>query len=511
MRTDSLPSDPDALKAIIRAQASELAAKGSVIDQLKAELAVLKRARFGTSSEKLARIIDQLELALGECEADEAAADADRAVPLAARAKADRPARQPLPPHLPREAVVHAPPATCPDCGCVDVLKRGEDVTEVLEYVPASFRVIRHVRPRVVCRSCDRTIQAPPPRLPIERGKPGPGLVAHILTAKYCDHLPLYRQAEIYAREGVDLARSTMADWVGRASALMEPLTEALAAYVFSGDRLHGDDTPVPVLAPGNGKTRQGRLWVYVRDARPAGDAETPPAACYRFSPDRKGIHPQRHLEPFRGVLHADGYAGFKDIYKAGGTGEPRVLEAACWAHVRRKFFDLAAGGKAPLAEDALERIGELYEIEKRVRGSPAAERERIRRAEAAPKVAALKLWLERQLARLPAKSETAKVIRYALTRWQALERYLADGRIEIDNNAAERAIRPVALGRKNWLFAGSDRGGERAAGILSLIETACLNGLDPEHYLRDVLTRIADHPINRIADLLPWNIAKTA
>ncbi len=265
----------------------------------------------------------------------------------------------------------------------------------------------------------------------------------------------------------------------------------------------------MPVLAPGNGKTRQGRLWVYVRDGRPAGDTETPPAACYRYSPDRKGIHPKRHLEPFRGVLHADGYAGFKDIYKAGPDGS-RVLEAACWAHVRRKFFDLAAGGKAPLAEIALERIGELYEIEKRVRGSPAPERERVRRAEAAPKVAALKLWLERQLARLPAKNETAKAIRYALTRWQALERYLGDGRIEIDNNAAERAIRPIALGRKNWLFAGSDRGGERAAGILSLIETARLNGLDPERYLRDVLTRIADHPINRIADLLPWNIAKT-
>lgn len=510
MRIDSLPSDPDALKAIIRAQASELAAKGSVIEQLKAELAVLKRARFGTSSEKLARIIDQLELALGECEADEAAAEEERAVP-APRAKADRPARQPLPPHLPREAVVHAPPTSCPDCGGVDVLKRGEDVTEVLEYVPASFRVIRHVRPRVVCRSCDRTMQAPPPRLPIERGKPGPGLVAHVLAAKYCDHLPLYRQGEIYAREGVDLARSTMADWVGRAAALMEPLTEALAAHVFSGDRLHGDDTPVPVLAPGNGKTRQGRLWVYVRDGRPAGDAETPPAACYRFTPDRKGIHPKRHLEPFRGVLHADGYAGFKDIYKASGTDEPRVLEAACWAHVRRKFFDLAAGGKAPLAEAALEQIGELYEIEKRVRGSPAPERERIRQAEAAPKVAALKTWLERQLARLPAKSETAKAIRYALARWQALERYLGDGRIEIDNNAAERAIRPIALGRKNWLFAGSDRGGERAAGILSLIETARLNGIDPERYLRDVLTRIAEHPINRITELLPWNIAETA
>ncbi|XWN29256.1 MAG: IS66 family transposase [Devosia sp.] len=443
MRIDSLPSDPDALKAIIRAQASELAAKGSVIERLKAELAVLKRARFGASSEKLVRVIDQLELALAECEMDEAVVG-DRGAQTGSSPKPGRPARRPLPPHLPREAIVHAPPPACPDCGGEDVLKRGEDVTEVLESVPASFRVIRHVRPRVVCRSCDRARQAPTPRLPIERGKPGPSLLAHVLVAKYCDHLPLHRQSEIYAGEGVDLSRSTMADWVSRASGLIEPLTEALAAHVFSGDRLHGDDTPVPVLAPGNGKTRQGRLWVYVRDGRPAGDAQTPPAACYRYSPDRKGIHPQRHLQTFRGVLHADGYAGFKEIYRT-GSKQPRVLEAGCWAHVRRKFFDLTATGPAPLAEAALERIGELYEIERRIRGAPAAERMRVRQHEAAPKVAALKTWLERELGRLPGMGGAASAIRYALARWQALYRYLGDGRIEIDNNTAERAVRGIA------------------------------------------------------------------
>jgi hypothetical protein len=292
----------------------------------------------------------------------------------------------------------------------------------------------------------------------------------------------------------------------------MAPLVDALRAHVFAGDRLHGDDTPVPVLDPGRGRIREGRLWVYVRDGRPAGDAETPPAACYLYSPDRKGAHPQTHLNGFAGVLHADGFAGFHDIYRARRPdGAARVLEAACWAHVRRKFFDLATAGPAPIAEDALARIAELYAVEARIRGAPPEERSRARAAEASPKVEALKLRLETDLARVPAKGAVAQAIRYALSRWPALSRYLDDGRIEIDNNAAERAIRPVALGRKNWLFAGSDRGGHRAAGILSLVETAKLNGLDPERYLRNVLTRVADHPIKRIGELLPWNIPATA
>lgn len=317
---------------------------------------------------------------------------------------------------------------------------------------------------------------------------------------KYCDHLPLYRQSEIYAREGIDLARSTMADWVGKAGALLAPLIAALRSHVLAGDRLHGDDTPVPVLEPGRGKTKTGRLWTYVHDGRPCADA-TPPAVCYFYSPDRKVDHPRAHLKAFRGILHADGYAGFKELYEARKPGEaPVIREAACMAHVRRKFFDLTTS-PAPVAEEALRRIGELYDIEKTIRGSPPERRLELTR----PRFEALRKWLDETLLELPRKSGTAEAIRYALARWQALGRFIDNGTIEIDNNAAERSIRPIALGRKNWLFASSDKGGERAAGILSLIETAKLNGIDPEAYLRTVLTQIADHPISRIGELLPW------
>jgi len=501
---DILPSDPESLRAIIAAQAAELRAQGTLIDKLKAQLAMLRRARFGASSEKIERAIDQLELTLEDIEAGEAQEQPYQPAPSAREEKV-KPARQPLPEHLPRVAELHEAANSCPDCGGSDFLKAGEDLSEVLDYVPASFRVVRHVRPRFICKGCDTIVQAPPPSLPIARGKPGPGLVAHVLTAKYCDHLPLYRQSEIYAREGVDIARSTMADWVGRTASLMAPLIEALRAHVLAGNRLHGDDTPVPVLDPGRGRTKQGRLWTYVRDGRPWND-DKPPAVCYHYSPDRKGLHPQSHLACFNGVLHADGYAGFRELYRP-EESDRGIVEAACWAHVRRKFFDLTVAGPAPMAEEALRRIGELYDIEADIRGSPPDERCRIRQQHSAPKVEALRDWFERERARLPGKSAAAQAIRYALSRWIALGRYLDDGAIEIDNNAAERAIRPIALGRKNWLFAGSDKGGERAAAILSLIGTARLNGLDPEAYLRDVLTRIADHPVNAIDELLPWNM----
>ncbi len=420
-----------------------------------------------------------------------------------------KPLRQPMPDHLPRQEIIHDLGAhACACCGGRDFLKNGATVTEVLDYVPASFRVVRHVQPHFVCKGCDTPFTAPMPSLPIERGKPGPGLVAHVLTAKYCDHLPLYRQSEIYAREGVGIARSTLADWVGKSGALMTPLIEALRDHVFAGDRLHGDDTPVPVLSPGKGKTKTGRLWTYVRDGRPYGST-MPPAVCYFYSPDRKGEHPRNHLKGFRGILHADGYAGFKELYEAKEpSGRPKIQEAACMAHMRRKFFDLTGNGPAPIAEEALQRIGALYDIEKAIRGSPPEERLNIRQSKSKPAFDALQKWLKARLAEVSGKSGTAEAIRYALNRWQSRGRFLEDGTIEIDNNAAERSIRPIALGRKNWLFAGSDKGGERAAGILSLIETAKLNGLDPEAYLRDVLTRIADHPVNRIDELLPWTFA---
>ena len=493
----NLPKDTDALQALVRQLLGTVRNQGLKIAQLEARIAKLKRMQFGQSSEKIAREIAQLELELDTLHEEEAHAAAER--PASVQKLIETPYRKPLPEHLPREEEVHEPACTCPNCGGT-MRKLGEDVTEVLDYVPASFKVIRHVRPKLSCRVCETIVQAPMPSLPIERGKPGPGLLAHVLVSKYADHLPLYRQAEIYAREGVDLERSTLADWVGRSTALLDPLVAALRKSVLSSNTLHGDDTPVPVLAPGLGKTRTGRLWVYVRDGRPHGSPQ-PPAAVFFYSPDRKGEHPKAHLKNFAGVLHADGYAGFNPVFETGS-----VTEAACWAHVRRKFFDEHATSPSPLTSEALDRIGALYGIEDTIRGQPPNERRRIRQDQAAPLLAQLKAWLEAILPRLSGKSDLAKAIRYTLSRWAALSRYADDGRVEIDNNAAERSIRGIALGRKNWLFAGSDNGGERAAAIYSLIETCKLNGIDPEAYLRSVLTNIADHPINRVADLLPWN-----
>jgi len=490
-----LPTDTATLQALVLSLASEVKVKGLKIAQLEARIAKLKRLQFGQSSEKLAHEIEQLELELDELHEDEAAQAAER--PAAVQALIGKPARRPLPPHLPREDEVHEPSCTCPNCGGA-MRRLGEDVTEVLEYVPASFKVIRHVRPKLSCRVCETIAQAPMPSLPIERGRPG--LLAHVLVAKYADHLPLYRQSGIYAREGVDLERSTLADWVGRSAALLDPLVAALRKDILASDLLHGDDTPVPVLAPGRGSTKTGRLWAYVRDERPHG-GQRPAAAVYFYSPDRKGEHPQAHLKSFKGVLHADGYAGFNAIFE-----KANVIEAACWAHVRRKFFDVHAANGSPIAAEALDRISAFYGIEANIRGKPPDERQRCREQQSLPLLAGLKAWLEAALPKLSGKSDLAAAMRYALNRWDALTRYAHDGRIEIDNNAAERSIRGIALGRKNYLFAGSDKGGERAAAIYSLIETAKLNGLDPEAYLRNVLARIADHKINRIAELLPWN-----
>jgi transposase len=499
--------NPEELKTLIVAQHQQLlsidqqlASRDSEIEQLKLLIAKLQRMQFGRKSEKLERQIEQLELRLGELEASRARDLAP--VESAAASPVARPARRPLPAHLAREVRTYTPQQKdCPDCG-QEMKHLGEDVSEMLEYVPEHFKVIRHVRSKRVCLRCDRIVQAMAPSRPIERGIAGPGLLAHVLVSKYCDHLPLYRQSEIYARAGVPLERSTLAEWVGGCSRLLKPLVEALRRHVMSGTKLHGDDIPVPVLAPGLGKTKTGRLWTYVRDDRPAGDQQ-PPAVWFCYTPDRKGEHPRAHLSAFQGTLQADGYAGFEQIYAAG-----KIQEAACWAHVRRKFYDLQEAHRSPVASEALERIAGLYVVENDIRGRSPEERRQVRKERSRPQLESLKQWFEEILNKLSRKSDTALAIRYALGRWEALLRYCDDGRLEIDNNTAERALRVVALGRKNFLFAGSDGGGESAAAIYSLIGSAKLNGIEPEGYLRNVLSRIAEHPVNHIDQLLPWNIA---
>lgn len=507
-----LPEDIESLRALLiearaalEAMHTTLHSRELEIEHLRGQLARLRRMQFGRSSEALDTRIAQLELTLEELEAAEAAAPP--AAPLPAVSARRKPVRQALPAHLPRETITHLPPSvaagcTCPECGAV-MRALGEDVSEILEYLPARFKVIRHVRPKLSCAKCQKIVQAPAPSRPIERGLAGPALLAHVLVSKYADHLPLYRQSQIYAREGVELDRSTLAEWVGGASTLLAPLLAALERYVLSAEKLHGDDTPVPVLAPGTGKTKTGRLWTYVRDDRPSASAE-PPALFCRYSPDRKGERPCKHLAKFRGILQADAYSGFNGLYD---RKQDPLIEAACWAHVRRKFYDIHAATHSPAAREALERIGTLYGIEAQIRGQPPDERAAIRQARAGPLLEDFHAWLLATLRKLSKKSDLAGAIGYALSRWQALCRFRDDGRIELDNNAAERALRAVALGRKNYLFAGSDSGGERAAAMYSLIGTAKLNGLDPQRYLHTVLERIAEHPINRIEELLPWNI----
>jgi transposase len=526
LATAELPTDPDELRAFALACQSELkVAEFSVqyktleIEKLKFQIAKLRRMQFGRSSERISRQIEQLELRLEELEAGEAEVVAkaeaeeetvDPPPPVRERSK---PKRKPLPEHLPRQEVVHQPgedgACHCPDCG-KGMAKLGEDVTEVLDYVPGHFQVIRHVRPKYACTACDAITQAPAPAMPTPRGRATPATLAHLLVSKFVDHLPLYRQSEIYAREGVELDRSTLSDWVGQAAWLLDPVVAAIRKHVFAAEKIHGDDTTVPVLAPGLGRTATGRLWVYVRDDRLfAGPAA--PAAAYFYSPDRGAAHPTAHMAGFTGFLQADGYAGFEGLYNPARTKPGPIIEVACWAHVRRKFFDVWEATKSPVAKEALDRIGAVYAIEDKARFAPAAERVEHRR-ETAPLLDKFFVWANATVTKLSGKLELAKAFRYAITRREAPTRFLTDGRLEVDNNVAENAMRGIALGRRNYLFAGSDKGGERAASIYSLVATAKLNGLNPEAYLRDILSRIAEgHTINRIDELLHWRMIPAA
>ena len=526
LATAELPDDMVSLRAFALACQSELKVaelsvqfKALEIEKLKLQIAKLRRMQFGRSSERITRQIEQLELRLEELETGEAEAAAkaeaaaDTAEPVAPIRERAKPKRQPLPDHLPRQEVVHQPAAdgacTCPDCG-KGMAKLGEDITEVLDYVPGRFQVIRHVRPKYACTACDAITQAPAPAMPTPRGRATPATLAHVLVSKFVDHLPLYRQSEIYAREGLEIDRSTLGDWVGQAAWLLDPVVAEIRRHVFAAEKIHGDDTTVPVLAPGLGRTAIGRLWVYVRDDRLfCGPAA--PAAVYFYSPDRGAEHPTAHMASFTGFLQADGYAGFGTLYNPARTNPGPITEVACLAHVRRKFYDVWEATKSPVAKEALDRIAAVYAIEDKARFAPAAERVEHRR-ETAPLLDKFFEWSKATVLKLSGKLELAKAFRYTIDRREALTRFVTDGRLEVDNNVAENAMRGIAIGRKNYLFCGSDAGGERAASIYTLVTTAKLNGLNPEAYLRDILAKIAEgHPINRIDELVPWRMIPAA
>jgi len=504
---EKLPSDPAELRAILVQAAARIAeiegerdAAVSEADRLRGIIRELQRHRFGRRSEQLSP--DQLALALEDLEQTLAAAEARQpGAPkerVAARRKVNRGA---LPAHLPRlEQVIDIADKTCPCCGGA-MHKIGEDTSERLNVIPAQFQVLVTRRPKYACRHCESAVvQAPAPAHLIEGGLPTEALLAHVIVAKYADHQPLYRQAQIYARQGLLLDRSTLADWVGRAAWWLRPLHQRLLVQLKTSAKLFADETTAPVLDPGRGRTKTGQLWAYARDDRSWGGRD-PPAVAYVYAPDRKAERPAAHLVGFTGVLQVDGYAGYRLLADTG-----RVSLAFCWSHVRRRFYEIAAAGPAPIATQALARINDLYAIEATIRGRSAEARHQARQDQSRPLVEALKPWLEVQLSTVSRKSTLAGAIRYALARWQGLCRFLEDGRIEIDSNTVERAIRPLALNRKNALFAGSDGGGEHWAILASLIETCKLNAIDPLAYLADVFSRLAaGHPINRLDELLPW------
>jgi transposase len=491
----NLPDDPTELRHVSELLAAEVKALTLKVEQLQHQLHGANRHRFGSTSEGM----DQLQLFAENEEIAKAATEVVETAPVEPVERKAKPKRKPLPDHLDRIEQVLPVGEDCPECGG-DLSKLGEDVTEELEYIPGRFVVNKIIRPRMACRRCEAISQAPLPSRPIERGRPGPGLLAHVLVGKYADHLPLYRQSQIYAREGVDLDRSTMADWVGKSTALLEPLAEAIAKRVKNGTALFADDTPLKMLAPGNKKTKTARIWAYVRDERPwAG--QSPPCVWYQFTVDRKGEHPVKHLSGYQGWVHADGYAGFNDVF-----GKDKASEVACMAHIRRKFVDVFTAQGSAIAEETIKRIAQLYGVEKEVRGQSPETRAALRQAKAKPIFDDLEEWLQAQLPKISGKSPLAKAIRYALNRMPKTRPYLDNGFLELDNNTAERAMKPIAIGRKNWMFAGSQRGGNSMAIAFTLIETAKLNGVDPQAWLTDVLGRIADHKINRIDELLPWN-----
>ncbi len=511
---DHLPEDTDSLKAALIETRARLAGAEALIEQLQMVIAKMKREKFGPRSERSQRLLDQLELQLEELAAT-VAEDAAKTTPTEAAVSGftRRPAtRRNFPAHLPRRRIVHPAPTACPCCGGTNLSKIGEDVTETLDVVPRQWFVTQHVREKFSCRACEKITQPPAPFHVIARGFAGPSLLAMMLVDKYANHQPLNRQSEHYAREGIELSVSTLADHVGASAATLRPLYELIRAHVFAGERIHGDDTTVPVLA--KVKTRTGRIWTYVRDDRPFG-GPAPPAAVFFYSPDRAGIHPERHLAGYCGILQADAYAGYNKLYEPGRKPGP-ITEAGCWAHARRKLFELAdIASKArkskpatisPIAFEAVQKFDAIFALERAINGLSPEARLAARRKDIAPPVDDLIAWMKRERARLSRHSEVAKAMDYMLKRLDIFTRFLDDGRICLSNNAAERELRGIALGRKSWLFAGSDRGGERAAVMLTLIQTAKLNDIDPQAWLANVLARIADHKITDLAALLPWN-----
>jgi transposase len=526
---DSLPDDIESLKALLlaarderdeaearlreaRAEADDAMAREKslalLIEKLKFQLAKLRHEQYGQSAERHA-LIEQLELELAE--AEETASESETTAELAVAGEKTivvrafqrrKPARRPLPEHLPRERVVEPAPTACPCCGGTNLRKIGEDVTETLEAIPRQWKVIQHAREKFSCRACEKISQAPAPSHPIRRGRAGPNLLAMVLHGKYGLHLPLERQSKAFAHEGIELDVSTLADWVGACAATLAPLTEAIKAHVFSAERIHADDTTVKVLA--KGKCRTGRFWDYVRDDRPFGGTAAP-AVVFFYSANRESRHPHEHLAGYEGLMQADAYAGFTKLYASSRKPGP-IIEQACWAHARRAHFDLARLQKSPIAIDIIKRIDVLFAIEREINGISPACRRAVRQERSAPLVVELESFMRETYAKLSSKSDPAKAIAYSLNRGPALTRFLDDGRLCMTNNAAEREIRAVAVGRHNWTFVGSDEGGRRAAAMFTLINSCKLNGVDPQAWLAHVLTHLPDHPASRVAEMLPWN-----